>query len=332
MKLTSTLAGSLALVAVAACNSPAALDHDPYFVESPGTPGPRGPEVITRNVLQDRDGVFWLATWNGVLRFDGTTFSNFTKDEGLRPFRCFSLLEDRDGVLWFGTTGAGVVRHDGERTTSFTTEDGLVDDVVLSMLQDRDGDIWFGSLGLSRFDGTSFTSFTDEDGFTSSDVNSISEAPDGTLWFGTRGALFRYDGERFADFTEEQGLNIVGYIPTVIDRAGHLWFGGQNGLYHFDGETLRHPFPSASYSLLEDSRGRLWFSGGVLRGEGSRPGTSVLNRFDPTAGLENLIDEREQFVIESGAIFGLTEDRDGDVWVGTGAGVARISGDSVRYY
>ena len=311
---------------------PTPADFDPYFVESEGLPRPKGPEVITRNVLQDSSGGIWLATWHGLMRFDGTTFTNVTKEEGLRPFRCFCLFEDRDANVWIGTVGAGVMRYDGERYTNFTTKDGLVDDVVLSIHQDRTGNLWFGGLGLTKFDGETFTTFSEADGFTDLDVNSISEAEDGTLWFGTRSALFRYDGERFTNFTDEQSLSIVGYIPTVIDRRGDLWFGGQNGIYHFDGESLRHPFPSSSYSMMEDSQGHIWFSGGVLRNAGSEPGTSVLNRFDPAAGIENLVVEREQFVIWNGAIFGLTEDRDGSLWIGTGGGVARIADERVHHY
>lgn len=311
-------------------------DVDPYFRESSGISSDVGPQVITRNVLQDRRGGFWLATWNGILRYDGSTFTNVTNEEGLRRYRAFSLLEDREGNVWVGTVGAGVYRYDGSTYTNFTTDDGLVDDRVLSMFQDRDGDLWFGAMGLSKYDGTTFTSFTEADGFTSSDVNSVSQAPDGSLWFGTRGALFRYDGERFVDFTAEHevGVDKSGYIPTLIDRAGHLWFGGAHGIYHYDGERLRHLFPLTCFSLFEDSRGHIWFSGGGLDGDEPRSGTSVLNRFDPAAGLDDILAASQRFEIESPALFGLTEDKEGKIWFGAGRGVGRIDGeaDTVEYY
>ncbi len=233
-----------------------------------------------------------------------------------------------------GTTGAGVYRYDGSRYTNFTTEDGLVHDTVLSMLQDRDGNLWFGGMGLTKYDGTTFTSFTEKDGFTNSDVNSIAQAPDGSLWFGTRGALFRYDGEAFVNFTKKLGLNVDrgSYIPALIDRKGHVWFSGSNGIYHYDGETLRHPFKLASFCLMEDSRGNIWFNGGALGGEDPKPRTTVLNRFDPADGLESMLSSSKQFEVESAAVFGLTEDEDGNLWLGTGRGVARIDGDTVQYY
>lgn len=324
---------------LAATPVPEKTDVDPYFSESSGISSSTGPRVITRNILQDSKGGFWLATWNGIVRYDGTTFTNVTNGEGLRRYRAFCLLEDSRKDIWLGTLGAGAYRYDGSTYADFTTEDGLVGNVILSIAQDRDNNIWFGSKGVTKYDGTTFTSFTEEDGFTSSDVNSISQAPDGGMWFGTRGALFDYDGDKFVDFTKQHGLSITSYIPTLIDRKGDLWFGGGGGLYHYDGEELRHLFQSPCFSLMEDSDGNIWFSGdppgaGVLnRGEEPEANATVINRFDPAAGLENILAASERFEVEgAGMIFGLAEDKDGNIWFGTARGIGRIHGDAVQYY
>ncbi|MDX2474997.1 MAG: two-component regulator propeller domain-containing protein [Candidatus Krumholzibacteria bacterium] len=310
-------------------------DFDPYFRESSGISSNTGPQVIARSILQDSKGGYWLATWNGLMRYDGTTFTNVTNEEGLRRYRAFSLLEDHQENIWLGTIGAGVYRYDGSTFTNFTTDDGLVNNSVISMMQDRDNNIWFGAMGATKYDGTNFTSFTKEDGFTNSDVNSISQAPDGSIWFGTRGALFHYDGETFVNFTEKHGVNIASnsYVPALVDRKGHIWFSGVNGLHHYDGEKVRHLFQPTSFSLMEDSHGNIWYSGGTLKSEDAMPGSSVLNRFDPAAGLDNFLAASEPIEIkERGMIFGLTEDKDGSIWFGTGRGIGRIDGDTVQYY
>ena len=306
---------------------------DTYFQRPTDITSDTGPQVITRNVLQDRKGGFWLATWNGVVHFDGSTFTNVTFKEKLRRYRAFTLLEDRDGNIWLGTTGAGAYRFDGTVYTHFTTKDGLVSDTVLSMCQDREGNIWIGGLGLSKFDGKTFTSFTKEDGFTNTDVCSISQASDGALWFGTRGALFRYDGKAFVNFTDKHraGVEKNSYIPALIDQEGHIWFGGSTGIFYYDGDKLRHLLKLASFSLFEDSKGHIWFTGGALRGRDPKPRTTVLNRFDRAAGLENLLSSSKQFEVDRPAVFGLTEDKDGGIWLGTNRGVARIEGDGVRF-
>jgi hypothetical protein len=42
-------------------------DIDPYFVENQDLVSNHGPEVITRNIIQDKNGYFWFATWNGIV-------------------------------------------------------------------------------------------------------------------------------------------------------------------------------------------------------------------------------------------------------------------------
>ena len=184
------------------------VDIDPYFVESVELSSNKGPQVITRNILQDSEGDFWLATWNGIMLYDGTTFTNVTNKEQLRRYRTFSLLQDHQNNIWLGTTGAGVYRYDGQTYTNFTTDDGLSDNGILSMMQDADNNIWFGGMGLTKYDGSSFTSFAEKDGFTGAEVGSITQAPDGTIWFGTRGALFQFDGKSFVDFTKANQVDI----------------------------------------------------------------------------------------------------------------------------
>lgn len=324
------LAASLAW---AAPQDPASSDVDPSFQASSELSTPHSPEVITRSVLEDSRGDVWAATWSGVLRYEGARFTNVTKQEGLRPFRSFSLLEDSAGHIWIGTVGAGVYRYDGTRFTNYTSADGLASDTVLSLFEDAEGHLWLGGHGVTKYDGSSFTAFGEADGFTERDVASIAQAPDGSLWFGTRGALFRYDGEAFANFTEEQQVEVHpnSYTPVVFDRAGKLWFGGATGLYQFDGEQVRHLLEPSVYSLLLDSSGQLWFVGGDLVGQQRQPGFSVLNRFDPAGELDLALAEREQVSIHSGAVFELSEDRQGRIWFGTGGGVGRLAEGVVEY-
>src|SRR5690349_11316285 len=65
-----------------------------------------GPSNITRNVIQDRKGNIWMATWEGIFRYDGKSFTNITSN--VSSARFFSLLEDRNGNFWFGSIGSGV--------------------------------------------------------------------------------------------------------------------------------------------------------------------------------------------------------------------------------
>src|SRR5688500_14800353 len=55
-------------------------------------------------LIQDKAGNLWFSTAReGVYRYDGKTFTNFTEKDGLSNNAVFTILEDSAGKLWFGT-------------------------------------------------------------------------------------------------------------------------------------------------------------------------------------------------------------------------------------
>src|ERR1700760_946483 len=113
------------------------------------------PHRITRNIIQDRKGNIWIASWDGIFRYDGKSFTNITNK--VSSARFFSVLEDRKGNFWFGSIGSGVYYYDGESFRNFTTKDGLAGNAVTCIYEDKTGNIWFGTeSGASRYDGKSF--------------------------------------------------------------------------------------------------------------------------------------------------------------------------------
>ena len=76
-----------------------------------------GPTNITRNIIQDKKGNVWMASWDGIFRYEtrlpygqGKSFTNITHEVSTARF--FSVLEDRKGNLWFGSIGSGVYYYD----------------------------------------------------------------------------------------------------------------------------------------------------------------------------------------------------------------------------
>ncbi|MEI7662608.1 MAG: two-component regulator propeller domain-containing protein, partial [Bacteroidota bacterium] len=109
--------------------------------------------------LQDKAGNLWFGTTGeGVYRFDGKSFTNFTEKDGLNSNTVYSVLEDKTGSIWFGTD-AGLCRYDGKTfapvpvtvnngSNSYplpgTTSTGSQTE-VWTILQDNTGIIWFGT-------------------------------------------------------------------------------------------------------------------------------------------------------------------------------------------
>src|SRR5688500_4547172 len=67
--------------------------------------------------LQDKSGNVWFGTSdNGLYKYDGKSFSQFTVTNGLNSNDVYCLLEDKDGRIWIGTK-AGPCLYDGKTFT-----------------------------------------------------------------------------------------------------------------------------------------------------------------------------------------------------------------------
>ncbi|MDX1419529.1 MAG: two-component regulator propeller domain-containing protein, partial [Rubricoccaceae bacterium] len=253
-------------------------------------------------LLQDRLGFVWIATVDGLDRYDGYD---------VREFR----------------------HRDGDPSS-------LSDNDVSSLVQSRRGGLWVGTFGgLNYLDlaAETFTRFLhDEDdphSLGSNEVLALAEAEDGTLWVGTTEGLDRYDPEtgRFAHYRPAPAGGSplrVGVQALVVDAEGAVWAGTQSGLYRFDpgAETFRHhPNPASDLAetgvaaLRSRERGGLWV------------GTEGLGLFAFTDGAFTavpLLDER----LNQSIVIAILEDQEGTLWVGTAGGglLRRTPGGDVR--
>ncbi|MBI1928764.1 hypothetical protein HYR99_31525 [Candidatus Poribacteria bacterium] len=84
---------------------------------------------------------------NGVSRYDGMGFVDFTTQDGLANNGVNAIYRDPDGVLWFGTWGGGVSRYDEGGFVNFTKKDGLASHGVNVIRRAPDGSLWFGTWG-----------------------------------------------------------------------------------------------------------------------------------------------------------------------------------------
>jgi ligand-binding sensor domain-containing protein len=192
------------------------------------------PQNSVHAIHQTRDGYLWVATFGGLVRFDGVSFTLFDGGgaNGPRSSGAHTLYEDRHRALWIGTEHGGVTRYADGTFTSFTTRDGLPIDGVSYIQGDRQGRLWLAtSEGLVRYQNGRFRTFTTKDGLPFNAVSQIIEDRDGSIWFGTRGGLIRYRDDSFTAITTDDGLPDT-WVRTIRETAdGSLWVGtGFGGL------------------------------------------------------------------------------------------------------
>src|SRR6267143_6203023 len=85
------------------------------------------PQNSVRDIVQTRNGYLWLATLDGLVRFDGVRFTVFNKSNspGIISNRFLQLYEDGQGDLWASTESSGLTRLQQGRFTTYTTAHGL---------------------------------------------------------------------------------------------------------------------------------------------------------------------------------------------------------------
>ncbi len=131
-------------------------------------PQPMLSDKLVFQFLEDKQGNIWIGTFNGgVSKFDGKTYTNFTKVGIIEGVETYNFCEDKQGNIWFSAEGYGVYRYDGANFTQFTTDKGLTTNVVQSIYEDNKGQLWFGTWqGISIYDGQKFMNAKDKEPWT----------------------------------------------------------------------------------------------------------------------------------------------------------------------
>jgi ligand-binding sensor domain-containing protein len=151
------------------------------------------------------DGNLWIASYGGVIGYDGDTFEVI--NDTTLAYHVRKTLVDSKGNLWIGNNGIGVLRYDGKTTTKLTdlkafnfTPYDRVPLHVFALEEDKFGNIWIGDrdTGAWRFDGKTLVNYTSKDGLASNFVRVIYKDKKGDLWFGqSNGRVSRFNGVSF---------------------------------------------------------------------------------------------------------------------------------------
>jgi ligand-binding sensor domain-containing protein/signal transduction histidine kinase len=272
------------------------------------------PQNTVHAVAQTSDGYIWIATEEGLARFDGISFTVFDKQNTpqLKSNDIRALLADRKGALWVGTTD-GLLRMQDGQFASVAAQGKLPDSDIALLYEDASGHLWIATAtGLSRLSsGGEIATFNTETGLASNNVQSLVEDETGTLLVGTPSGLSEFKDGRFVPYPPQAGLNESNVAAVRRDGEGRLWLGTPNGLVCLhEGQiktyTTREGLPNNRViSLYVDKEDSLWV------------GTA--------SGLSRFRDERFSTLgnadeLARNIILSVFEDAEGSLWVGTESG------------
>lgn len=285
--------------------------------ESDGVPAGR-----IRAIRQDDDGYLWLATDAGLVRFDGVRFDRWALKQSALPAGASSaLLTSRDGGLWIGLSGSSPVgRLRNRKLTLYGASEGLGVTYVSSLIEDREGTIWAGTpRGLFYFREERWAKAATDGSIDDASVLAVYEDGDGHLWAGTHTAVFR-KAPNTKHFEQVDVINVSSNVWQSFgeDASGTVWITDfKEGLRRPGAAPLPMPRRGWGVDLLRDRRGNLWVGTqgqGLWRvRDGPGPAERTVDAITIADGLA------------SNAVQSLWEDRDGNIWLGTLAGLQRLT-------
>jgi len=331
MRFRTLMAGVLCLLLPVAAS--AAPEPPPFrqFSVADGLPS----SSLTGLAL-DRDGYLWIATRDGLARFDGvgyTVYRHIPGDPASLPGNFVqTVFVDSGNRVWVGIEGKGLCvlgpERRGFRQISQATHPLLQSDDVWAIAETRDGQLWFGTFGggLYRFDGAGRLSRylpdpARSDALPAENVLALAVDAHGALWVGTTSGLARWTGSGFepAPAAALSGEVVFSLSP---EPEGALWIGTNHGLDlrradgSFEQPAWRDSLPDTGVtSVLRDRDGARWIS--------TRRGLA-LERDGLVSVLTGVAGERMMYMS--------LQDNEGGLWFASSdRGLLRLPGDWQRF-
>jgi signal transduction histidine kinase/ligand-binding sensor domain-containing protein len=269
------------------------------------------PHGTVRGLAQTADGYLWLATYEGLVRFNGERFRilDKTSSPGLISNSITTLCRGRDDTLWLGTL-AGVVREQGGRFENIALPGGA--DVVNAIAAADDGAIWVGTLAGRVIRVVNRRAEAVPLPLPPGPITALATAG-GTTWIGTGRGLVRIGGGPPQTWTAANGLSSETIVSLLVDGDA-VFAGTAVGLDRIAGGKVTRigglPVDQVT-ALRRDRDGNLWigtYGNGVVR----LSSDGRLSRYGLAEGVANP------------TVRAIFEDDEGSLWIGTNGGVEQL--------
>ncbi|WP_324671236.1 hybrid sensor histidine kinase/response regulator transcription factor [Hymenobacter sp. GOD-10R] len=292
-------------------------------------------------ILKDKSGLLWVATEEGLNRYDGRNFKLYnlgtSKGTTFQKVEVSALHEDKTGRLWVGTMGNSLYSYDRSKDAfipyHFSDKNNkLYSKHIKSLCSDSFGNIWFVTITDLRVLNPK-TSEVSQVLFSSSlDYPKVSNPlcvykdHKKRIWIGTEHGLYVQKGHTrsfqvFKHNRTDANSVVSDTVHTIAeDQNGQLWIGTSNGISqlsadersfrnfkfsHKDSHTISNNF---IHAIAPDQDNTIWI--------GTEGGLDVM---DIRSGRVTRYahDSRDAFSVNSKSIQSILIDSQGIHWVGT---------------
>ena len=278
--------------------------------------------LATESLFQDRTGHLWIATQNGLFRYDGGSFTQFGEAAGLPSSSVDAIAELPDGELWVATA-RGLARYRGSRFEPLKLAPEVRSSGRFGLASDATGRIYLTSIsgllvspkpapGAAR-------QFQRVPGQPPGAAYGLHVEDNGDLWYGCGASVCRLTAGRFAVFGPQEGVPADRWDALLTDNTGTVWIRSSRHLLRENRYASRFESvpeavpPIGDFAALATGRD----------GELFVPTDEGLWEF--SAGHWRSIGRKQGLI--SAATSAALQDREGSLWIGLwGAGLARWVG------
>lgn len=318
---------------------------------------------IVNFIYEDKKGNIWIGTNRGLNRFnnDENNFTNILNDSqnpnSLSDNNVQAIYRDRLGYLWIGTN-FGLNRINLETYNIikyyFNPDDpmSLSHNTVKDITEDISGNLVIGTLGgISIYNRIKddFINYTykvnDKYGLNNGFVNSLYADNEGNVWIGTeKGGINKYNiyQKKFEFFESELGnFNSLSHntINSILEDEQNIWIGTAGGglnkynknnclftHYYYDAHNPNSISSNNISAIYRDRSGILWigtWGGGLQKLLPGHEESGIFKRYINESGNNNSLINT--------FISSITEDKWGNLWIGTFEGLDRMDPSSEKF-
>ncbi|WP_339753613.1 hybrid sensor histidine kinase/response regulator [Algoriphagus aquimarinus] len=290
-------------------------------------------QVSINDLIQDKNGFVWIATQDGLNRFDGREFKIFKYSESdsttISGDLVNKILEDDEGKIWAGTIGNGLSYYDPDQGVFHRVSlDKSTDEneIISALLNDQNGDIWVSSR-ISGLHHLTSDSRKQTRYFKGEPLSALFLDAENKLWIGTpNGLIYKADPADRNSFGANPETVVQGHVQAFYPTKQELLIGSDFGLfiYDFGKKSIKH-FNLAEtglsptkhvISFLRESDSQVWV--------GTGSGLYLFNWKTQSVVRKIIYNNEQNISLSSGTVQSLLRISEKQILVGTANSLNQI--------
>lgn len=327
------------------------------------------PQNSINKIAQDKNGIIWLATYGGLVRFDGANFKTFSVKNypDLSSDRIYSLFIDSKNNLWLCTENGKIIIYDGRKFTDFSSKYDYNFILTKDIIEDSEGNLYLKTstsllyyskgklepVKVFNTDGQPLDIFYDSSPYLVNDTLLVSGP--GTFSLVHKGKWIKSVSVK---------IKIAGNASPIFTPSG-FWFHNDFRIYHsrtFDGipnaKPLFNDVTSLNFSYINNNLHAITLNKGIIKINGNFTYQTLFNLKNVTltfwssllidqegnylvgTQLDGLIYAKKKFLftldksygLQSSNTYAIFRSSTNDIWIGQNPGLNKISNGKLITY